>query len=81
MFTTITPEAEDFLLRSLEFNPNRRMTISEALDHPLFSDIRADYIENRNIKGEPIEMQLEGIEIEQIKEAVLKEFQWYQEAR
>lgn len=58
IFKTISPETEDFLLRSLEFNPSKRMTILEALEHPLFADIRGDYEQNRNIKGEPITMEL-----------------------
>ena len=40
LFKFITPEVDDFLQRSLEFNPNRRMTISEAINHRLFDDIR-----------------------------------------
>jgi hypothetical protein len=39
------------------------MTISDALAHPLFDDIRADYTQNQEIKGEPINMELEGIDI------------------
>lgn len=39
------------------------MTIVEALDHPLFADIRHEYQQNRGIKGEPISMELEGFDI------------------
>ena len=56
LFKNLTPEAEDFLLRSLEFNPNKRMTISEAVNHKLFADIREEYQMNMSIKGEPISM-------------------------
>ena len=73
--------AEDFLLRSLEFNPNERMAIVDAINHPLFADIRNDYTKNMSTKGEPISMELEGIDIENIKERVLKEYQFYQETR
>lgn len=54
------------------------MTIGEALSHPLFSDIKQDYVKNHLIKGEPISMELEGIEIEQIKDLVIKEWNYYQ---
>lgn len=30
------PDIEDFLEKSLKFNPNERLTIGEALKHPLF---------------------------------------------
>ena len=39
------------------------MTIVEALDHPMFADIRGEYDKNRKIKGEPISMELEGFDI------------------
>lgn len=81
IFKSITPVAEDFLLRSLEFNPNERMAIVDAINHPLFADIRNDYTKNMSTKGEPISMELEGIDIENIKERVLKEYQFYQETR
>lgn len=68
-------------MRSLEFNPSERMAIADALNHPLFADIRNDYHKNMSIKGEPISMELEGIDIENIKEKVLKEYHFYQENR
>jgi mitogen-activated protein kinase 1/3 len=40
LFKFISPDIEDFLLNSLEFNPNKRMTINKALNHKIFDDIR-----------------------------------------
>lgn len=71
LFKFITPEVEDFLQRSLEFNPSKRMTIGEAINHKLFDDIRHHFEANLGIKGEPFAMELDGIEIEQIREMVL----------
>lgn len=79
IFKTISAEAEDFLRRSLEFNPNKRMTITEAINHPLFSDVKEYYNKNMDIKGEPITMELENLEIEDIKNLTVKEWQFYQE--
>lgn len=79
LFRFITPEVDDFLQRSLEFNPNRRMTIAEAINHKLFDDIRHLFELNLSIKGEPITMDLDGIEIEQIREMVLEEYRYYQQ--
>jgi serine/threonine protein kinase len=56
MFKFLTPEVEDFLQRSLEFNPNKRMTIADAINHKLFDDIRDHFSLNLSIKGEPISM-------------------------
>lgn len=41
--------------------------------------MKKDYEKNQLIKGEPINMQIEGIEIEQIKNLVLNELKYYQE--
>jgi len=62
----------------LEFNPYTRMTIEEAIKHPLFDDIRADYKEVLDIKGVPIDLELEGVDIGEIKELVMKEYAYYQ---
>ena len=69
---------DDFLKRSLEFNPYKRMTIAEAINHKLFDDVREYFLPNLSIKGEPISMDLDGIEIEQIREMVLEEYRYYQ---
>lgn len=57
------------------------MTIKDALLHPLFADIRNDYQHNMDIKGEPISMELEGMDIEQIRSAVEKEYKYYQDKK
>lgn len=55
------------------------MTITEALNHPLFSDIKENYAQNLAIKGEPISMELENLEIEDIQKLVVSEWKYYQE--
>jgi mitogen-activated protein kinase 1/3 len=40
MFDYCLPEWEDFLDKTLLFDPRKRMTIDEALKHPLFDEIR-----------------------------------------
>lgn len=39
------------------------MTIAEAINHKLFDDVRERFAGNLSIKGEPISMELDGIEI------------------
>lgn len=37
MFPTASKEAIDFLSRTLTFDPKKRLTVDEALEHPYFS--------------------------------------------
>ena len=54
IFDFLPPEIEDFLEKSLTFNPNNRLSINEAIKHPLFDEIRDLYGENISIEGEPV---------------------------
>ena len=40
IYPASTLESIDFLNKTICFNPNHRMSINEALEHPLFSKIR-----------------------------------------
>jgi serine/threonine protein kinase len=42
-------EVEDFLEKCLRFNPSTRLTITDALKHPLFDEIREIYEPNIEI--------------------------------
>lgn len=46
IFQNVSPQMEDFLQKTLEFNPNKRLTIAEALKHPLFEEIAGKYEKN-----------------------------------
>jgi mitogen-activated protein kinase 1/3 len=65
IFRCISPAGEDFLNRCLQFNPQKRMTVSEALDHPLFDRVRDTA---KEVIGKPLELQLELISLASIKE-------------
>ena len=43
IFKIIPADAEDFLEKSLNLNPQKRLTIPEALKHPLFDEVRNEY--------------------------------------
>jgi serine/threonine protein kinase len=45
------PEVEDLLEKSLKFNPNERISIGEALKHPLFDEVRGGYSANISTAG------------------------------
>ncbi|EGR30404.1 mitogen-activated protein kinase 2, putative [Ichthyophthirius multifiliis] len=40
IFPAATPECIDFLNRTLVFNPRKRITVDESLNHPLFKSVR-----------------------------------------
>jgi len=50
IFSYCKPEWEDFLDRSLVFDPRKRLSIDEAIMHPLFDGIRNE--EDFNFKAE-----------------------------
>lgn len=43
LFSYMPPEVEDFLEKSLSFNPNERISIADALLHPLFDEVRGQF--------------------------------------
>lgn len=50
------PEAIDFLDKSLQFNPYFRINLKEAIEHPLFDNVRSDA---ENCIGNPIVLEFE----------------------
>eukprot|EP01067_Filipodium_phascolosomae_P006332 Filipodium_phascolosomae@DN4591_c0_g1_i1.p1 len=44
-FKGSSPEAREILKKMLVFNPNKRISVEAALDHPLFADIRSRELE------------------------------------
>jgi len=40
IFPAATPDCIDFLEKTIVFNPKKRITVDEALNHPLFSKVR-----------------------------------------
>lgn len=40
LFPAATPECIDFLNKTLVINPRKRITVDEALNHPLFTPVR-----------------------------------------
>lgn len=70
-------EAIDFLNRILIFNPFFRITLDEALNHPLFEKVRRPQAES--FTGKPIELELEKVELDinSMRELFLKEIYSY----
>lgn len=78
MFKLLTPEAEDFLTRTLIFNPNKRISIDDTVRHPLFDSVRDKNVE---MEMKPINIELDNLSIEEIKELFQKELEFYRKNR
>jgi serine/threonine protein kinase len=72
IFDFMPKDVEDFLEKSLKFNPNERLTIKEALKHPLFDEVRSEFEENINVVGNPVSTDIEGLTLKEIKERVVQ---------
>ena len=57
-YTGSTQEAIDFLENLLQFNPEKRMTVNEALSHPLFDNMSTDI---RNYNKGTSEIQISSL--------------------
>ena len=49
MFPAADPDAIDLLKRMLQFNPNKRCTAEEALDHDFLKSVRRKELEVRKM--------------------------------
>lgn len=64
----------DFLNRILQFNPYFRMTIGEALEHPLFVKIRNKQRETVQAQQVTLDFEVEGeLKRDRLRELILKE--------
>lgn len=83
-FETLYPEADplaiDLLKRMLEFNPRRRCTAEEALDHDFFKGIRRKELER--VAPGPLEgpdfLENEKVDLDLLKTKVIEEVKWFQ---
>ena len=71
-------EAIEFLNKILVFNPYFRMSLQDALDHPLFDNVRRPQAES--FIGKPIDLELEKMHLDKstLRELFLKEIYTYQ---
>ena len=71
------PEATDFLDKILCFNPYFRMSLQDALNHPLFDNVRRPQAES--FAGKPIDLEFEKMTLDKtnLRELFLKEIYTY----
>lgn len=70
-------EAIDFLEKILVFNPYFRMSLQDALNHPLFDNVRRPQAES--FVGKPIKLEFEKMTLDKatLRELFLKEIYTY----
>jgi mitogen-activated protein kinase 1/3 len=79
IFPAADPAALDLLQRMLQFNPKRRITADEALEHDFFKGIRHPEMEANGsgaLKG-PTFLNSEQIDLKVLKQKTFEEVRWY----
>eukprot|EP00475_Leptophrys_vorax_P042663 TRINITY_DN80490_c0_g1_i1.p1 TRINITY_DN80490_c0_g1~~TRINITY_DN80490_c0_g1_i1.p1 ORF type:complete len:622 (+),score=126.85 TRINITY_DN80490_c0_g1_i1:188-2053(+) len=82
LYKSASKQALDFLKLLLEFNPKKRLTAEEALDHPFLKEVRAQWshLTNIGIGLKPIRFEFEDYEmtIEELKGVIVDESKHFQ---
>ena len=63
-------DAIDFLEKTVRFSPKERLTIEEALNHPIFTKVR-DPAKEKNASG-PVVMEIENVKDEELTTSMLR---------
>lgn len=81
VFPAADPAALDLLRKMLQFNPKRRCTAEEALEHEFFKGVRQEALE-RTAPG-PLEapafLEANQIDLNELKRKVYEEVLWYRD--
>lgn len=79
IFPAASPHAIDLLKRMLQFNPERRITAQDALEHVFFQGMRQAHLEmeaTSAIRG-PDFIESDNVDLDKIKQAIFEEARWY----
>jgi mitogen-activated protein kinase 1/3 len=77
-FPAATDDICDFLEKSLQLNPHRRISVQDALEHPAFKGVREPEKEKFNVS--PIKFDFEDKEIDteaKLRELFIEEIKYY----
>lgn len=81
VFPAADPCALDLLKKMLQFNPKRRLTADEALEHEFFKGVRQDSLEV-NAPG-PLEapefLETNNVDLTELKRKIYEEVLWYRD--
>lgn len=78
IFPAATSDCIDFLNRSLVFNPKKRITVEEALNHPMFKSLRDKKLEITADFHINLPFEKEGdLDVPRLRQLFLEEIQLY----
>ena len=78
LFPASTPECIDFLNKTLVFNPRKRITVDEALEHPLFKSVRDPTKELFASGSVVLNFEKEGdMDVPRLRELYIEEIKQY----
>jgi mitogen-activated protein kinase 1/3 len=81
LFPAASPSAIDLLKRMLQFNPERRITAEEALEHEFFQNIRQKDLEisaDGPLRG-PDFLESDKVDLKPLKQIIYEEVLWYRD--
>jgi len=81
LYPAADPVAIDLLKKMLYFNPRRRVTAEEALDHDFFKDVRRKELDLTS--NDPLEapsfLEADRIDLAVLKQRTYEEVMWYRD--
>ena len=77
MYPGADPGALELLNLMLQFNPRRRVTVSQALNHPFFADIRNPKSETVSDRPLSVDIEMIGESAENLRTSLLQELAWH----
>ena len=77
MYKGCEDDAIDFLDKILQFNPYFRLSIQEAVEHPLFDEVRKDESEITADSPIAFDFEKEMLDRERLRELFLEEIDYF----
>lgn len=81
VFPAADPSVLDLLRKLLQFNPKRRLTASQALEHEFFQGVRQDNLEQ--VAPGPLEapefLETNHVDLKELKRKIYEEVLWYRD--
>lgn len=83
VFPAADPSALDLLKKMLQFNPKRRLTAEEALDHEFFKSVRQESLEVKAAVplDAPDFLETNHVDLAELKRKIYEEVLWYRDKK